>query len=78
MIKINQDDADGFTLDVSIWSHYKNEKYYLKDTIPMPQARYLVHGIDDSMWTDSIEDVISYLREELERLETIAPTEEKE
>jgi len=29
------------------------------------QARYLVHGHDDSLWTDSIEDAIAFLRESL-------------
>jgi len=29
------------------------------------QARYLVHGHDDSLWTDSLEDAITLLRESL-------------
>lgn len=30
------------------------------------QARYLVHGKDDVLWTDDIEAVFNYLREDLE------------
>lgn len=29
------------------------------------QARYLVHGHDDVLWTDDIEGVLSFLRESL-------------
>lgn len=31
------------------------------------QAKFLVHGFDDVMWTDSIEDVIAYIKEDLEK-----------
>ena len=33
------------------------------------QARYLVHGIDDVLWTDSIDAVVAYIKNDLERLE---------
>lgn len=32
------------------------------------QARYLVHGIDDVLWTDDLEEAITYLKYDLERL----------
>ena len=54
---INKDGYDGFILDVQIWNN------------PNKQARYLVHGIDDVIWTNSIDDVLSYLKGELERIE---------
>jgi hypothetical protein len=31
------------------------------------QAKFLVHGFNDVMWTDSIEYALSYIREELLR-----------
>lgn len=61
---VNIDGYDGFTLDVQVWSNIGKE---YPDIIP--QAHYLVHGIDDSLWTNSIDDVISYLKYELERIE---------
>ena len=34
------------------------------------QATYLVHGYDDVLWTDSIDDALQFLRESLERIYT--------
>lgn len=33
------------------------------------QARYLVHGHDDVLWTDSLQDAINYLKHDLEVFE---------
>ena len=33
------------------------------------QAKYLVHGTDDVLWTNDIDAALNYLREELERAE---------
>lgn len=62
MIEINKGGYDGFTLDVQIYKNY-GEGYWA-------QARYLVHGIDDVLWTNSIEDVITYIKQELITIET--------
>jgi len=40
---------------------------YDPKTNPWAQGRYLVHGIDDSFWTDNIESVLEYLRDDLKR-----------
>ncbi len=53
-MKVNQAPADGFCLDISVW----------RDA----QARYLVHGIDDSYWTDNLADALLYLKQEMERI----------
>ncbi len=29
------------------------------------QCQYLVHGYDDVMWTDSLDDAVEYLKESL-------------
>lgn len=34
-----------------------------------PQARYLVHGHDDVLWTNDIEQALSFLRTSLEFLD---------
>lgn len=34
------------------------------------QGRFLVHGLDDVLWTDDVEDVVNMIRAELERLVT--------
>jgi len=69
-MKINQDGADGFTLDIQVYSNYGKNHW--------GQERYLVHGIEDVLWTSSMDDVISYLKEELVRLEILAPSKVKE
>lgn len=33
-----------------------------------PQARFLVHGLDDLLWTDDIDAAVAYIREELTRV----------
>ena len=53
---INQNGYDGFTLDVSIW---KNR-----------QAKYLVHGIDDVYWINTIDEVLQVFKQELERIDS--------
>lgn len=35
------------------------------DDCDQKQARYLVHGKDDVLWTDDVEAVLAYLRREL-------------
>ena len=64
--KINTDGSDGFTIDVQVFSSYGIGRW--------AQERYLVHGIDDVLWTSSKEDVINYIKEELTRLDEIAPS----
>lgn len=32
------------------------------------QGKFLVHGLDDVMWTDSIDDALQFLRQDLERI----------
>ena len=54
---------DGFTLDVVV------HRWPTRD--PFVQARFLVHGYDDVLWTDSIEAVVGYLKEDLERLTAV-------
>lgn len=49
------------TLDIEVYQKPKEGEWQ--------QERYLVHGIDDSMWTDSKEMAIEYLLDELKRLE---------
>lgn len=34
-----------------------------------PQARYLVHGHDDLLWTNSIDEALQFLRQSLEHLD---------
>lgn len=48
----------GFTLDVVV----HEESYSAR------QAKYLVHGYDDVMWTNEIDDVLCYIKQELERI----------
>ncbi len=59
IMNINENGYDGFTLDIEIYKNY-GDGYWA-------QAHYLVHGIDDVLWTNSIDDAISYLKEELIR-----------
>lgn len=59
---INQDGYDGFTLDIQVYKNY-GEGYWV-------QEHYLVHGTDDALWTNSIDDAVNYLRNELVRIET--------
>jgi hypothetical protein len=49
------------TLDIEIYTEPKEGDWH--------QAKYLVHGIDDLMWTDSKEMAVEYLLDELKRLE---------
>ena len=65
-MEINANGNDGFTIDVQIYSSYGIGRW--------AQERYLVHGIDDSLWTSSKDDVINYIKEELVRLDEIAPS----
>jgi len=32
------------------------------------QGKYLVHGYDDSFWTDSIDDALAFLKDQLKEL----------
>ena len=58
---INKDEYDGFTLDIQIYKNY-GEGYWA-------QAHYLVHGIDDVLWTNDIREVVNYIKSELENAE---------
>lgn len=35
------------------------------------QARYLVHGIDDVLWTDDLDAALAYLREDCLRMAAV-------
>lgn len=56
---VNANGANGFTLDVQVWDNR--------------QARYLVHGLDDSLWTDDIAEVAAFISVELARIEANRP-----
>ncbi len=47
--------SNEFTLDIQVWKGR--------------QAKYLVHGITDCLWTDEIEDVELFIKQELEKLD---------
>lgn len=53
-------------LTVDIEMHSKDNCTYGPNFV---QAKFLVHGFDDVMWTDSIEDAVNYIKEELTRCE---------
>lgn len=60
-MNFNEDGYDGFTLDIEIYKNYGNGYW--------AQAKYLVHGYDDVLWTNSIKDAINFLEFDLERLD---------
>jgi hypothetical protein len=64
-MNINRNGYDGFRIDIEIYSRHGKGVW--------AQRRYLVHGIDDVMWTNSIDEALSYFLEELKRLEKLAP-----
>jgi len=47
-------------LDVEIYDEFGENHW--------AQARYLVHGYDDVLWTDDIRQVLLFLEEDLEKL----------
>lgn len=47
------------TLDIEIYAPTKDG---------WAQARYLVHGYDDVLWTDDLESAIAYLKESCDRI----------
>lgn len=65
--EINRKGYDGFTIDIQVWKDFGINKW--------AQAHYLVHGIDDVLWTNSIEEVIIYIKSDLERLENVRITQ---
>lgn len=44
------------TLDIDIYNPSED---------PWAQARYLVHGHDDVLWTDDVEAALAFLRESM-------------
>lgn len=52
--------SDGFlfTVDIEVYDTGENK---------WAQARYLVHGVDDVLWTDDIDQAVRYLRAEIEK-----------
>jgi hypothetical protein len=46
---------------------------YPQTGVPAPdglltvQRRYLVHGYDDAMWTDDLEEAVEFLKESIEQ-----------
>jgi len=51
------------TLDIEI-----HDPESCPDGAGFVQAKYLVHGHDDVLWTDSMDDALAYLRQCLEEL----------
>ena len=49
------------TLDIEIYENHNDESW--------AQGKYLVHGYSDVMWTDSIDNALEFLRQELIELE---------
>ena len=47
-------------LDVEIYDEYGDDVW--------AQERFLVHGVDDVLWTSDVEAVVNYIRYDLERL----------
>lgn len=47
-------------LDIEIFDEWGKGKF--------AQARYLVHGHDDVLWTNSIKSALRFLRQSLEKL----------
>ena len=45
-------------VDIEIYSKYGDGEW--------AQARYLVHGITDVMWTDDLDEALSFLKAEIE------------
>lgn len=48
-------------VDIELYQHYGDDYW--------AQAKYLVHGIDDVLWTNDIDAALSFLRESLEMAE---------
>ena len=51
--------AHEWTFDIEV--HSKDEGF--------SQARYLVHGWDDVLWTDDIDSAVAFMKESLEEAE---------
>lgn len=49
-----------WTLDVTVFDEWGDHVF--------AQAKYLVHGFDDVLWTNDIDSVIAYLKDDLIRL----------
>lgn len=65
MFRINTEGYDGFRVDIEIYSKFGRGQW--------AQARYLVHGIDDILWTNEKDQALKYLEDELDRLKILAP-----
>lgn len=64
-MKINRNGYDGFRIDIETYSCHGKGVW--------AQKRYLVHGIDDVIWTNSIYEALKFFSIELERLKELAP-----
>ena len=55
---------DGFKmkLDIEVYDKF-GEGYWA-------QCRYLVHGYDDVLWTNDLEDALNYIRHDLYKAES--------
>jgi len=51
MVNINQ---SHWTLDIEIYEEWGDDHW--------AQAKYLVHGHDDVLWTNSLDDAIEFLK----------------
>ena len=50
---------DGFKLDIIVYRAMR----------PSVQAHFLVHGIDGPLWTNSVDAVIEFLKQDLTQLQ---------
>jgi len=48
------------TINIEIYEHWGKEKW--------AQAKLLVLGIDDVLWTNNIDEVLKYIKYDLEKL----------
>lgn len=61
MLKINRDGYDGFFLEIQVWNITRSYHGATK--------RYCIRGIDDSLWTNSIDEAINFMKTQLIRIE---------
>jgi len=55
-----------YILDIEVFNEPSdNETFH--------SGKYLVHGYDDVLWTDSIDDAVNYLKNDLKRLKDQEP-----
>ncbi len=50
-----------YSIEIEVYTDYGNRKW--------AQAKYLVRGITDLLWTDDLDEAVGFLHDELARLE---------